>query len=417
MSATNVPAVALVGTAGFGRRHLEQLLAWHGHGLIRLAALVDLTFADEARQLVAASDVEPRWDHSLEAVLETEQVDVAVVATPPISHFALAETVLRSGSALYLEKPPVPLLQQLDALRAIDAGRRAEVGFQHARATIEALEPVLAEGAIGTVDRITAHGCLSRPDSYYTRSAWAGSWFADGRAVLDGVLFNPLAHVVHTALTLARLVDADWAPAYVEAELYAVHDITGDDTAALRVRSPGGPDVIAVGTTAADVVQEPAITVHGSRGQVTVRHRDAAGIVQIDGRRSGLAPRRAPAEPLLAAVKDLDGSPDPLIDLDAVRSFVAVANAAVELVGAPIRIPATHYQVHAGSDVVRRLAGSSGLVRRVIDTGILFAELGAGWARKAGSLDVRGYVGLSHPELADSSAPGRLVRPVDREAT
>ncbi|MFB6726563.1 Gfo/Idh/MocA family protein [Kribbella sp. NPDC056345] len=336
----SVPSVALVGTSGYGRRHLEQLLAWQGEGLLRLAALVDLTFDAETRRLVDKADLQ------LLPTLDGLAVDLTVVATPPHTHFALAEQVLRSGSALYLEKPPVPLLSQLDALRAIEPRRRAEVGFQQARAVVERVESLLPE--VGEVERITGHGCLSRPDSYYTRSPWAGAWYVDGEAVFDGVLFNPLAHVVHTALTLARRIDASWRPESVEADLYSVHDITGDDTGVLRIRSSHGPVVVAVGTTAADVVRPPAITVHGTRGRITVPHQ-------------------GDAHPLLEALKNVDGTPDPLIDLDAVRPFVSVVNQAVAA-GEPVRI--------------HRTTGISDLVERVVDTGNLFAELGSGWARR-----------------------------------
>ncbi|MFK4089987.1 Gfo/Idh/MocA family protein [Kribbella sp. NPDC020789] len=341
----STPTVALVGTSGYGRRHLEQLLAWHGDGLVRLAALVDLDFDVETRRLVDKAGAKPQLLPTIDGL----NVDLTVVATPPHTHFALASQVLRAGSALYLEKPPVPLLSQLDELRAITPRRRAEVGFQQARATIERLEALLPE--VGEVERITAHGCLSRPDSYYTRSPWAGTWYVNGEAVFDGVLFNPLAHIVHTALTLARRVDTSWEVDSVEAELYAVRDIAGDDTGVLRVRSRTGPVVVAVGTTAADVVHAPAITVHGSRGWITVPHTGEGA-----------------AHPLLEALKDVDGPADPLIDLDAVRPFVRVVNRAVELTGAPTRIPGA--------------TGLSELVRRVVGTGSLFAELGSGWSRR-----------------------------------
>jgi predicted dehydrogenase len=324
---------------------LEQLLAWQRDGFLELAALVDLSFDEETRRLVDIAGVKPQYLPTIDGL----EVDLTVVATPPHTHFALAEQVLRSGSALYLEKPPVPLLSQLDALRAITSRRRAEVGFQQARTTIERVEALLPE--VGQVERITAHGCLSRPDSYYTRSPWAGAWYVNGEAVFDGALFNPLAHIVHTALTLARRIDNGWAVDSVEAELYAVHDIAGDDTGVLRIRSRTGPVVIAVGTTAAEVVRAPAITVHGSRGHITVPHGGEAS-----------------THPLLAALKDVDGPPDPLIDLDAVRPFVSVVNRAVEIVGEPIRI--------AGAQ------GISELVERVVDTGSLFAELGSGWSRQ-----------------------------------
>lgn len=398
------PNVLLAGTAGYGRTHLDQLLAWHAEGLIRLAALVDVNVTAETRQL--AQPAAPLWAGSIEQALDQRAIDLAVVATPPHTHFPLARTVLDHGIALYLEKPPFPLLQQLDSLKPV---RRAEVGFQLARASIEAFDAVLASGAIGDVTRITAHGSLARPDSYYARNAWAGSWFADGQAVLDGPLFNPLAHVVHTALTLAGRVAPGWTPDRVEAELCSVHDIAGDDTSVLRIRSTSGPVVVAVGTSAADVVGEPSVTVHGSRGRVTIRQRDAAGFVETDGVRSELPALAPPSPPLLEALRDLDGAPDPLISFAAVRPFVTVVNAAVQAAGVPARIPGQRSVVRSGDETQRSFPGVSALIDRVVSTGSLFSELGVVWAGQTGSIGLRGYDGLSHPELS----PGWVV---DREA-
>jgi predicted dehydrogenase len=385
-------AVLLAGCSGYGRRHLDELLAWQAGGRVRLAALVDFAFDDDIRRAVGDG---PVLATSVEEALAATPVDLAVVATPPHTHFTIADLLMRRKVALYMEKPPVPLLRQLDDLIALDAGPRVEVGFQLARTAIEAIEPVLAAGTIGDVRRITAHGCLRRPDSYYARSRWSGRWFTDGQAVLDGALFTPLAHVVHTALTLAKRVDSTWAPATVEAELYAVRSIAGDDTGVLRVRSVSGPEVVAAGTTAADIVAEPSVTIHGTAGRLTIRQADASGVVESAGRRRELPPRR-PAPPLLDAVTDPTGPADPLIDLAATRPFVTVVNAAVELAGTPVDISRLQRVEH----VTRTLPGINGLIARVVGTGRLFAELGVPWAAAMGSLDVRGYRGLSHPELA-----------------
>jgi hypothetical protein len=209
---------------------------------------------------------------------------------------------------------------------------------------------------------------------------------------------------VHTALTLARRIDDTWAPATVQAEHYAVHSITGDDVGAIRVRSSSGPEVLAVGTTVADVVQEAAVTVHGSRGRVTIRQRDAQGFTVIDGVRADLPPLNAPPAPLLVALEDLTGPPDPLLDLDAVRPFVTVVNAAVEAVGRPRDISQLGQQERAGDGSTRTvLPGLSGLIDRVVAAGSLFSEVGVAWAGPTAPLDLRGYAGLTHPELASPS--------------
>jgi predicted dehydrogenase len=405
MTPTRAPAVVLVGTSGYGRRHLADLLRWHGAGLVRLAALVDVAFTAETRRQVLVAGADPVWAGSVQEVLRRRAVDAAVVATPPHAHFAIAETVLRNGIGLYLEKPPVPLLQQLDVLAGMAPRTRVEIGFQQTRASVEAVEAVLAAGTIGAVSRIVASGCLTRPDAYYARNSWAGTWFADGQPVLDGPLFNPLAHVVHTALVLAGRLDPGWAPADLSAELYSVRAIAGDDTGALRVRSRSGPEVVAAGTTAADEVREPSVTLHGARGRLTVRHRDARAILQVDGVRRELPARRRPTPAMFQALRNPDAAPDELLDRAAVRPFVTVVNAAVQAVGTPTRLAERQRVVNRDDDVIRTLPGISALVDRVVATGSLFGELGVPWARPTGPFNLSGYRGLSHPELADECVP------------
>jgi predicted dehydrogenase len=416
MTGSGVPAVLLVGTSGYGSHHLRELLTWHRRGLIRLVALTDVRFTAETRRQVVSAGVDPIWAPSTLDALGRCPVDVAVVATPPHTHFEIAETVLGHRVGLYLEKPPVPLLAQLDALVSIPRTRRAQVGFQQTRAAIEAVESVLAGGSIGEVSRITAAGCLARPDAYYTRNSWAGSWFVEGQAVLDGPLFNPLAHVAHSALTLAGRIDPQWAPAHLEAEHYAVRDIAGDDTAVWRIRSRRGPEVVAVGTTAADTVREPSITAHGAHGSVTVRHRDAAGAVRVGGSRYRVPARSGRDRAVLDTVTDPGGAPDDLLDLGAVRPFVTITNAAVEAAGEPVRITAYQRRMSRGGDVMRTLPGISALVDDVVATGALFAELGAPWAHPARAIDLTAYGGLSHPELAAPRPPARSPSAAGSEA-
>jgi hypothetical protein len=152
---------------------------------------------------------------------------------------------------------------------------------------------------------------------------------------------------------------------------------------------------VAVGTTAADIVAEPAITVHGTAGRLTIRHADASGVVECAGGRHQLPPRE-PVSPLLSAVADPTGPADPLIDLAATRPFVTVVNAAVELTGRPVDISGRQHV----EDATRTLPGINSLITRVVSSGRLFAELDVPWARGTRPLDVRGYRGLSHPELS-----------------
>ncbi|MFS8069557.1 MAG: Gfo/Idh/MocA family protein [Byssovorax sp.] len=405
------PTVLLVGTSGYGERHLDNLLDWHERGLIKLASLVDVRFSDGTRRRVAESGADPRWASTIDEAFSGGLPDVAVVATPPQTHFEMAKTVLGQDVRLYLEKPPVPLLQQLDALAALQRTRSVEIGFQDTRLCVETFEAVLTSEAIGDVQRITAHGALQRPDAYYERNTWAGRWFAAGQPVLDGPLFNPLAHILHTALTCATRVDSRWSPKMVEAEFYSVRDITGDDVAALRVTSERGPRVVAVGTTAADAVREPSITVHGTRGTATIRHPDAHCVIDVDGVITLFPTVETRPPALFTAVTKPSTEADELLDVAAVRPFVTVVNASVQAAGEPTRIVDLQQQERRGGETFRSLSGVTSRIEAVVASGRLFSELDIDWGRPGGMLDLTGYTGLSHPELRTELFTGLLGIP------
>ncbi|MBP2479063.1 putative dehydrogenase [Crossiella equi] len=378
----------LAGAGGYGLRHLRELLSLRDR--VELVGLVDPSPSEQARRLAPGCP----WYPSLAEALAARPVDSVVIATPPHTHFDLARTAIGAGSSVYLEKPPVTLLRDLDELAALPA-RRVEVGFQQARTTVEALHRGwLALGA-PEVEWIAAYGALSRPERYYHRGRWAGEWFLDGQAVLDGPLFNPLAHVVQAALLFARRVQPSWAPARVTAECFQARRIGGDDTSALRVTCARGLSVLAVGTTATDVVVPPAVLVRTAAGELHV----------TDGGRRVLAnvpvlPAPEPVPALHRAVTDPRGEADPLLSLASARDFVLTANAAVQVARTPSPVPATPRPSTRDGLPVVQVDGLGRLVSACARRGALLSEVDPAWAGSARSLLLDGYAGLVHPELA-----------------
>lgn len=393
------PRVMLAGVTGYGARHLETISRLHHEGRVELVALVDPKF-DNGQELGSADTGSVLRVVRLDDALDQVEPDIVVVASPPHTHLDLSRAVLHHRAALYLEKPPVPLVQELDELIARSDGRRFEVGFQLTRLNLEALLGVWRQREIGEVQRVTACGALTRPDGYYTRARWAGRWFLDGAAVLDGPLFNPLAHVLHTGLSFLRAAHPCWQAMRVEAECYSVREIEGDDLTSLRVSPQEGPVLVAAGTTAGDDVVEPSVTVHGTRGKVTVRHRD--GALAVRGRRGILnrAGRTAPRTALESAVTEPSGESDEFLTPEVVRPFVVVSNAAVEAVGAPRRLHQLSRHRVSGPGRQTYLPGAAEAIRAVERDGRLFSELGLPWATAPAERVLDGYGWFSHPALA-----------------
>ncbi|WP_216207183.1 Gfo/Idh/MocA family protein [Amycolatopsis aidingensis] len=402
------PSTVLVGTGGYGLRHLRRLLDLHRDHRIDLVGLVDVAVTDQAKQLVSRYACFPTWHPSIEDALSAAPVDSVVIATPPHTHVDLARTAILAGTAVYLEKPPVTLLQDLDTLSGLRGRRRVEVGFQEARATVDALERAWVAMDQPRVDRVVAHGALSRPDEYYRRSRWAGEWFLDGRAVLDGPLFNPLAHVVQAALLFAGRVQEGWSPAAVEAECFRARPLGGDDTSAIRITPPRGPQVLAVGTTATDIIVPPGVAVHTSSGVVHVGNGGQRIIAFRDGARVPVTPAAGTAPALHATVTDPQGAPDPLLSLESTRHFVLTVNAAVQAAGSPVAAPVPARSATRDGRTVTRVGNLGRLVAACARRGALLSEADPAWGGAVHRLDTTGYRGLTHPELG--SSPDRGLR-------
>lgn len=379
--------VALVGTRGFGARHLHELAEWHADGRISLVALVDRHFDDAAKE----SAPDTRLSDDLRSVIIEERVDTVVISAPPHTHFHYAQMALELGASVYLEKPPVSRLSELRELQRVAKSLRVDVGFQQARGTLMALEDALSTYDIGSVERISAYGVLQREAAYFTRSDWAGRWFYQGKPIFDGPLFNACAHLLHAAFLIACRFQGDWSPGKVEAECYSLRGNSGDDLTGLRVHpADKGPAVLALATHAGDAVVEPAFTVHGSCGSIKIRHRDGAATVVMDGGETiRLNPTAEAPNALAQAVFNPRDKPDPYLSLAAVEPFVAVVEQVVTGVGSPIDI--CTYAVATGQEEHEQvtLPGIAEEILACVDSGQLFNEVTLPWTSKPVVMDLK----------------------------
>lgn len=368
------PTVALVGVSGYGRRHLLDLLRLHSEGRIELVGIADPNIPSEVEEELARFGARPHTAPALDVLLQVCEPQTVVIAAPPHTHFPLALQALTSGASLYVEKPPVPLPEQLDELERVAGNRRVEFGFQQTRSVVTAVDAARRERPVGELRRITAYGSLQRPDSYYDRAPWAGRRTLGDNAVFDGSLFNPLAHTVHAALALAQREEPTWTMDELEVELGAVRDIEADDVAALRMRSAAGPTVTAVGTTAGDEIIEGSLLLEGTAGVMRVRLRDLRIEVEADGTTSVLAGTFAPAA-LDTAVCAPQAPADPFTDISAVRAFVRLVAAAVDATpGTEGLAGARHVDGESGPRT--ELPGISAAITRAAEDGLLIGEAG-----------------------------------------
>lgn len=391
--------VVLAGARGHGARHLENIRRLQHAGLVRLVGVCELRPLT-GEELTGFGAVEQSADFA--GLLDSTGAAVAVICTPIPTHTGLALTAAARGVHVLLEKPPAPSYAEFRRMAdgAAAAGTVVQIGFQSLGShALPAIRRLIAEGAVGDVTGVGGAGAWVRDAAYFRRAPWAGRRRLAGTDVVDGVLTNPLAHAVSTALALADATEAEDVTA-VETELFRAHAIESDDTSCVRVSTASGRRVTVAATLCAHTAGEPYVVVHGTRGRITFWYRqdrvEVRGAGAVPGRQrrdsdadsdsdaaSGGTTLHGRTDLLENLVAHLAGRAPLLVPPAATGAFMRVVEA-VRTAPDPVELPERAWAAAPDDRAGRRVVhGVDGLVVLAADTLRLYSELGADWARPA----------------------------------
>ncbi|MET1089684.1 MAG: Gfo/Idh/MocA family oxidoreductase [Arthrobacter sp.] len=369
--------VALVGVHGFGTHHLRNLEHLQSAGVVDLVAVAD-PHPPAPGSVPETAHVFPDLTGLLE---ETSGLDLIIVATPIQTHAPLGLAALATAADLYLEKPPVASLADFNRLcnAAAISGRSVQIGFQSLGShALHAIERLLADGTIGTLEGISATGRWVRDRAYYKRSRWAGKRTIGGVDVVDGVATNPLAHAVATALRIAGArTTADIVS--LETELYRANRIESDDTSVIRIRTSSGLPITCALTLCATESVEPYVTLQGSAGNAVFHYTEDRLTVQTaTGRSEEVLGRDDLTENLLAHRRSGAALLSPLLDSGA---FMLVMEA-VRTAPLPALIDGKYVRWEGEAEAAHAVViGIEDALERSAARHATFSELGLPWAR------------------------------------
>lgn len=375
--------VALLGTGGYGRIHLQRLARLATEGRTELVAVADP--AGPSEHVPAGT---PAFT-DLDALLAAHQPDVVIVSTPIHTHVPLAAQAMEAGADVYLEKPPAAGLGPFAELVAVQerTGRLCQVGFQslgsHGLARIASL---VAEGTIGEVVRYEARGLWVRTRSYYQRSPWAGRRRDGDVVVADGVTTNPLSHSIATALRIAGVDTVDRVDA-ITTELYRAHAIECDDTSFVRVdprsREDGSPvpPLVAGLTLCAPDHHDALVDVVGTAGRLSFHYTADVLDVLPDGAAS--TTEQVGRTDLFENL--LDHREDPSVELLSplvqTSAFTAVLQATLDAPAPTVLAEPEVTWVGDGPEAHPVLADVDHWIGAAVTGGRGYAAAGAPWAR------------------------------------
>jgi predicted dehydrogenase len=373
-STDSAARLVLVGVRGYGAVHAERIARLSDEGAVQLVAAVDPGVVMDPPTIYGAA----LYADLTEALASVGPVDIVIIAAPIADHFQLAQIALTSGADVYLEKPPVASMDDFTSLLATqqETGQAVQVGFQSLGSG--ALDLLRADAfGIGPVVRVGAVGAWSRTVGYWSRSPWAGRRSRHGRAVNDGVVTNPLAHAVATALAVIdcrRLEDV----ASVETDLYRANAIESDDTSVVRIRTTRGLQVTCALSLCSPIENEPQVHIQGTLGRATFAYTaDRVEVETEDQNRTEITTREDLLENLLAHRRD--GAPL-LVPLVSTGAFMRVLEA-VAAADEPVRVDPRAIRWEGEGQNRRAVVDNveQWLWKAVLD-GQTFAELGVPWA-------------------------------------
>lgn len=379
--------VAIIGCGGYASQLIKRI--WTLPRSLRLVAATSRN--PESPDALACAARGARIFPGTEELLEFVQGKAEAILNPtPIpQHARLTRQCLEAGFPVWLEKPPVATLEELDEILAVSrrTGLRVDVCFNSVYShNVQRLKAELLRGAYGNLNRVRSVAGWPRTDAYFRRAGWAGKLKNEGQWVLDGTINNPLAHVVFNNLFFAGSEqDALAGIARVEAELYHAHEIESEDTSSLRILTTGGIEILSQLTLCPEQEITALTVLDTDDAEITLRDFETVEIAWRDGRREVWASyKENRIEMLETLCLSLREEGRPICTLESCRPFTDVVNRAffstLEKHGKIPDVRPGLLDRHAsGETFLIRIRGIDAAIAAAHEQGKLLSEGNPGW--------------------------------------
>ncbi|WP_010274650.1 Gfo/Idh/MocA family protein [Paenibacillus senegalensis] len=390
---------ALIGIGGFGEHHVKIIEELVREGSFKLTAFTEIrpeAFPATVSLLTRIGAV-PYTDYE-HMLAEQKDTDFVIIATPISTHKTIATRVMSMGYHVIVEKPPAVTIQDIDEMIQVQkqTGKKCQVNFQNTSLrSFRQMLSLLEQGAIGEVTQITGVGRWRRTKAYYARTPWAGKLTYNGQYVLDGTFTNPLAHLLNNCLQAAGAISPElMIPQSVQAELYHVNDIEGDDVSCIRAEMPGQLKVNFYAMLCHTDNARPFIQVQGSEGSMRWSYDNSLIVRTAKGEEKFQYEEENRVRNMyLNLMQAIEDEHVPLYSsIEACRSYVLVSNGVYESARGVVAIDSQYVQeIEAEGSTARLLPALSEQMHDIADRGVLYSEVPFPWARKTRRVDMRGY--------------------------
>ena len=244
--------VALAGIGGYGEAYLEALLHDPRAAGVNIVGVADPSY-QRCRQLDELRHRKIPVHPTIQTLFASAAapIELMMIVTPIHLHARQTCFALERGASVLCEKPLAATLG--DVVRMTQCEQRAgsghfvSIGYQWSFSdAIQTLKRDVLAGELGRPIRLKTIVFFPRGIAYFDRNDWAGRLqMPSGDAVFDSPANNATAHYLHNMLyVLGATRETSAQPKTVQAELYRANKIENYDTAAMRVRTTCGAELL-----------------------------------------------------------------------------------------------------------------------------------------------------------------------------
>lgn len=386
--------IAVIGCGGYAHQLIIRIQTTPKFGIITAVTSRDLD--SEGARYCQEHGI--NVFKTIEELLAYGEFEVVVNPTPIHLHAEITKQCLAAGYPVWLEKPPVATVQELDDLNAaaMDAELPVAVCFNSLFSfRAQQLKAELLAGTYGKIKRVKSLGAWVRTDAYFSRNDWAGALKKGNHWILDGDINNPLAHVVCNGLFFAGSQQSTLAnPLSVEAELYRANQIESEDTSAIRIQTAEGIEILSWLTLACKEESDPVTVIETEKATIQLINLEKIEIIWHDGRTEFRDNYKENRIEMIEHLCRTLRSDEPMIgELVNIRPFTLSVNAAFESVGSIHTIPksALDFVTVRESETQVAIRGMEGILKQAYERNALFSEIDVSWARGSEVFETNGY--------------------------
>lgn len=178
--------LAFLGCGGVTAAHSRTLRAFRDRVRCRYASRDVTRAADYNRRFQGAG-----FFGSYEEAMQSDDVDVVLVATPPDSHLSLTTAALKANKHVIVEKPPFPRAADFDGIEGIAAERRRQVMVAENyfyKPVAEELRRIIASGTLGEIRFLIVKALKTQQ---------TGDWRDEPSRALGGALYEGGIHWIN----------------------------------------------------------------------------------------------------------------------------------------------------------------------------------------------------------------------------